>query len=74
MDVHAIRKYCAIGGLIGRDKSQVNNYSHSGVIAVVAYQSHKLEVVGSSPTPATNNINIIYWIIQKIYVILFFNI
>ena len=74
MDVHAIRKYCAIGGLIGRDKSQVNNYSHSGVIAVVAYQSHKLEVVGSSPTPATNNINIIYWIIQKNYVILFFNI
>ena len=66
MDVHAIRKYCTIGGLIGRDKSQVNNYSHSGVIAVVAYQSHKLEVVGSSPTPATNNINTIYYY-EKVY-------
>ena len=73
MDVHAIRKYCTIGGLIGRDKSQVNNYSHSEMIAVVACQSHKLEVVGSSPTLASNNINIIFWIIQKNYVILLFN-
>ena len=73
MDVHAIRKYCAIGGLIGRDKSQVNNYSYSEMIAVVACQSHKLEVVGSSPTLASNNINIIFWIIQKNYVILLFN-
>ena len=73
MDVHAIRKYCTIGGLIGRDKSQVNNYSHSEMIAVVASQSHKLEVVGSSPTLASNNINIIFWIIQKNYVILLFN-
>ena len=36
------------------------------MIAVVAYQSHKLEVVGSSPTPATNNINTIYYY-EKVY-------
>ena len=73
MDVHAIRKYCAIGGLIGRDKSQVNNYSHGGIEQLVAHQAYSPEIVGSRPTPATNNINIIFWIIQKNYVILLFN-
>lgn len=73
MDVHAIRKYCAIGGLIGRDKSQVNNYSHSEIEQLVAHQAYSLEIIGSRPTPTTNNINIIFWIIQKNYVILLFN-
>ena len=73
MDVHAIRKYCTIGGLIGRDKSQVNNYSHSEMIAVVACQSHSPEIIGSRPIPTTNNINIIFCVIQKNYVILLFN-
>ena len=36
------------------------------MIAVVASQSFKLEVVGSSPTLASNNINIIYYH-EKVY-------
>ena len=66
MDVHAIRKYCTIGGLIGRDKSQVNNYSHSGIEQLVAHQTYSPEIVGSRPTLATNNINIIYYY-EKVY-------
>lgn len=29
--------------------------------AVVAYQAHNLMVVGSSPTPATNKLDFIYY-------------
>ena len=43
------------------------------MITVVACQAYSPDVVGSSPTLASNNINIIFWIIQKNYVILFFN-